>query len=370
MADRKRQHYVPRFLLRNFAADRSGKTICILNIQTGKSIPGAKLKTQACKDYFYGSDGYLENALSVVEGRVSAIIADVCELKLPCWRSNEHDELLLFTVQLYLCTQYAAEATSEFMEGFMKSVVPPHLKEHAARVGIRLDQPAAFNLKFAWPAFLVASDLGYALFHNKTGTPFITSDNPVVLYNQFLERRKLFGSNTGWVTKGLQVFLPLSPTHLLLFYDRDVYGTRNKSNWVIDGVTPADVCELNKLQCITANENVYYGANVDDAYVRGVLADVALRRRVCRASATTYQSANCSDKPLSALIHLSKPDIACGLKLSSVYVRNSAKRYKLGDKVLHVRNRRLYDIMRAECGMQDAYDAVPEYAAGQTYFLN
>jgi hypothetical protein len=69
----------------------------------------------------------------------------------------------------------------------------------------------------------MALDLRWKLLQNKTDLPFITSDHPAVRYNQFLEPRIRSGSNTGLVARGLQMFLPLSPKHVLVLFDSETY---------------------------------------------------------------------------------------------------------------------------------------------------
>ena len=68
-------------------------------------------------------------------------------------------------------------------------------------------------------------NLKWRLLINNTNLPFIISDNPVCLYNQFAEKRHC--SLCGLALSGLQVFYPLTP-HLGMFYfDGDIYKCRS-----------------------------------------------------------------------------------------------------------------------------------------------
>jgi hypothetical protein len=113
----------------------------------------------------------------------------------------------------------------------------------------------------------ITFDLCFKLVINKTKEPFITSDHPVVLYNQFLEPRKKYGNNTGLACKGLEIFLPISPRHLLIFFDPDVYKVENKSNVSVDITADADVKALNLLQCISADKNLYFNEEISEHQV-------------------------------------------------------------------------------------------------------
>ena len=64
-AKKKRQHYVPRFLLKNFSADK--RRIALEVLATGRRVDDAQLKAQCYRDYFYGKDEVLENAFAKLE---------------------------------------------------------------------------------------------------------------------------------------------------------------------------------------------------------------------------------------------------------------------------------------------------------------
>jgi hypothetical protein len=55
----------------------------------------------------------------------------------------------------------------------------------------------------------VAWDLDYRLLERRATTEFATSDNPVLLYNQFAHGR-VPGCTTGFQAIGTQMFLPIS----------------------------------------------------------------------------------------------------------------------------------------------------------------
>jgi hypothetical protein len=95
--DKKNQHYVPKFYLRNFSYENNKRQIGIYNLNNGFFIPKAKLKTQASKNFFYGSDGVIEDNLSNIEGDLSTIIKDVVDSKtVPIKNSIAHFVLLIF----------------------------------------------------------------------------------------------------------------------------------------------------------------------------------------------------------------------------------------------------------------------------------
>lgn len=59
MLEKKRQHYVPRFYLKNFSWGNR-RPIHLCNIKTGAQITAENLVTQCYEGYFYGKDLVLE----------------------------------------------------------------------------------------------------------------------------------------------------------------------------------------------------------------------------------------------------------------------------------------------------------------------
>lgn len=225
MAVKKRQHYVPQFYLRNFSLRVSEKLISLLHIPSDRYVPKAGIKEQAYEDYFYGRVE-IEDALGDVEKVASRVInSAVATDELPPRLSEGHHALLVFTLFQGFRTRAAADEADDEADKLVRAVAGqvPHLKDHLDEVEFSLTNAPAFSLGAAAWCYPVAIDLRYKLLCNRTPVPFITSDHPVVFYNQFLHSRKSFGSNTGLAAKGLQIFLPLSPRHVLVFFDVDVY---------------------------------------------------------------------------------------------------------------------------------------------------
>ena len=69
---KKRQHYVPQFVLRNFSPD--GKSVSTFVLETGELHPNASVRGQCAKDHFYGREPHMENAFAESEKNVAAIL--------------------------------------------------------------------------------------------------------------------------------------------------------------------------------------------------------------------------------------------------------------------------------------------------------
>lgn len=73
----KRQHFIPRFILKEFSTDSKHEKINIYLLNQNKFIPNAKLYNQACQDYLYGEDQILEKIYSQLEDKVAPLLRKV-----------------------------------------------------------------------------------------------------------------------------------------------------------------------------------------------------------------------------------------------------------------------------------------------------
>ena len=103
----------------------------------------------------------------------------------------------------YKRTKYASDLLDEMTDKMMKQVCGPMAEAKGIdlnKVNIGLTNATQYSLSLTTQIFLLVLDLEYKLLRNCTGEKLITSDNPVVLNNQFLSFRKGC-SNTGFPSK-------------------------------------------------------------------------------------------------------------------------------------------------------------------------
>jgi hypothetical protein len=341
MPEKKNQHFVPRFYLKKFSLQSQEERIGVFNIPSLKFIKSANLYEQASKNYFYGRDLKIENTLQNLETESAKIINFIIDKQsLPQVDSRDHQMLLMFIIALLGRTVYAADKINEVVEKYketVSSIDSNALSEFERDVDLTLTDAVQESLRIVVSHFPLVRDLCWKLLINETEQPFITSDHPVVLYNQFLEPRKTYGSNVGLASKGLEIFLPLSPKVTLILFDKEVYrvGTRNKTCIKIDLL--ADIKTLNLLQCINANKNIYFDENFSEKQVQQLLNSASLYRKQTKANWDKYP--NYEKKRI--VLHVYGSDVKCSLKLSFISLVKKAKSYTLGQKVTHVRNEQI-----------------------------
>lgn len=349
MADKKKQHFIPRFYLKYFSCESKGKAINIFNIPSSRFIVNGNLKNQAYKNYFYGKDCKVENVLGEIEAIGSIIIKNIVlnnsittQLKSIIDRIN----LLLFIFSLEARTVYSKDLSNELYDKLFKAVM-----SHNSRISSNDLDKISISSKYSHLQSISQSaaslhlvlDLDFKLIINETNMPFIISDNPVVRYNQFLESRKIFGGNVGLVCKGLEIFFPISPKHLLIFYDKDTYkiGAKKKSTLIIN--SDKDIKSLNILQYINANENLYFNQNISKTDIDKIVRKSIQYQRTSKYNVDEFTISE-NDKEKRILLHNYQSDVKCNLSLSFINILKKAKEYNLGDKVLHVRDEEMLNL--------------------------
>lgn len=296
MSQQKKQHYVPVFYLRNFSSD--GKCINLWNISSEKKRLSIGLKGQCQKNFFYGRDRVFEQILGDIEAGASTVLRDVVkDGKLPPqWHKNYKDLMLYILIQ-HFRTQNSSEALIDSIKQ-KKNI----LKKYEGRVREGLvkeidreyemtEQVAPqMGILSAFKKFDSVAELAIKLLINKTQTEFVTSDHPVVLYNQLLNydheiQQKMAYPTTGLVAKGIQLFFPISPTKALLMYDDHVYSVGNSDKTNIPIYHKQDVTAINMLQMCSGSQNIYFkdGAfdveklhNISEPYMKKILTDLYL----------------------------------------------------------------------------------------------
>ncbi|PIF34316.1 uncharacterized protein DUF4238 [Flavobacterium sp. 9] len=271
----KNQHFVPQFFQRFFSYENNGKTIGMFNTKLNTFKNQVSISSQLSSDYFYDQDGNLENWLSQHETDSAPIFKEMWEKeKLPITQSKDHFKMLHFMVVLDLrnpihfkilnnLEQKLPETKSKISEGNLSSDdMVSKLKEHQTYQGKHDSLQSAE---------LLASDLldlKYKLIKNTTSTPFIISDNPLVLYNQFLEKRNwTIGSQRDFGLKGLQLFLPLNDSYMLIAYDPNIYKLGSKKQQVVTIDDKNSIDQFNLLQFLNSETTINFNHKASKLYI-------------------------------------------------------------------------------------------------------
>ena len=162
-------------------------------------------------------------------------------------------------------------------------------------------------------------DLDCKLLISKSSSAFITCDNPVVFYNQYFSYRRNH-NNTGFAAKGLQAFLPISPKHVLMFYDPLVYQVGSPKSEVFEVQLDEDLTAINRLQLVSAYENVYHNRS---AVIREFYLS-KFYREDSSASNVSIVNKQRTASGCNELVKFSPREIRTNLNLSFVSVHRKA----------------------------------------------
>jgi len=249
----KKQHFVPRFLLRNFSSDASQRLISLFYLPESKVIRRVSLRDQAYKKNLYGSDQNLENFLTIVETAASAIIQKII-LTESVSISLEDDIILKYFISLQMNrTPEKIEKMQSQFDKMMKTVFrdDPRFKHHLKDFDIKITSPYQFMIVIALEVAPALFDLKVSLLKNASEEDILIGQHPAVVTNPLLYLRKWPGSIQGMGAKGALVLLPVSPKHVIALYDRRRYGRTV-------ALSKSDVDKINMLQFCYTTDCVYF----------------------------------------------------------------------------------------------------------------
>jgi hypothetical protein len=275
MATNKNQHFVPRCYLRPFTLDGGNAAINVFNVDRLRFITGAPVKNQCSGDYFYGEDLALERALQTTEGEYAGCLSRILSASRAL---TDEDKLLLlrFWLLQYLRTEAASRRSVEMAEGMRDLVGAPD------DFGMSIKEAVQESMRVFVDKMDVVDDLKVVLIRNRTGTQFVTSDDPAVLHNKWhLDDARTLHSSHGLHQAGAVLVLPLAPQILFVAYDGDVYTIPSSNGWA-DAVRDQDVRAWNEHQYLNCRANIFVRDAGEQANVRAEFLRIAPRKPTVR----------------------------------------------------------------------------------------
>lgn len=359
MAENKKQHFVPKMILRNFACDKDQKQINLIHLRSKKVIHSASLRDQCQKDYLYGQDGVLEHSLANMEGVFDQIIKRLIETQKIGRDFNTRYQIVELLALQKARTLLAEEEINRMTDQFAKLMMYNKFdREVLEKVRVQLSSAASFNVVQALKMCPIMFDLKHFFIINQTATPFIISDNPVLHTNWFCHTRLKGRSAGGIARSGLQVFMPIAPKYALYLHDKYVYEA-DVSDQVIRLKDDREVSLINKIQWSSAYKNVYFSQGFDEAHIEKCLAwDRGERKQsdilrlnptgnVGEYIATTKTIFDPPDEGVTKeLVHFSMPESKEDVRLRAVRVRSKPIYFDDGSAVSPARDLVWSDIIK------------------------
>ena len=312
-----------RFYLRRF---KSGcRRINLHNVHHQLTVRDASIKGQCAKPDYYRT-AQIEGALSGLETRSSIALSALC--------GNEHDcdmdTVRQFIAVQLLRTPSQVERTATMHRKLQHFVGGDAIDAESRKMiqfdAIRPEDLPVYNLRMSDDLAGALRDLKYIVVEVKEDA-FITSDNPVFKYNQYLEQVRDYGTD-GLGQTGIQIFLPLSPKHMLVTYDKDVYYYVKKQL-----PSETDIEVLNSLQVISANRNLYFNDARQSAAVENLASKYAHLRQ---DDPVTVEQFSNDENPQDSLLHGYDQTPNVGMNLSFLHVKHRASRVSISKRLRNV----------------------------------
>jgi hypothetical protein len=340
--EKEKQHYVPKFYLRNFSFEGNKKQIGVFNTITQFFISDAKLKTQAYKPFYYGRDGEMEEMLAELEDKLSPITNYIITTKsLPKVNSREYQLLLLFIVLTEARNPVISNTIVNHRKELIKrakEIAPDDIFVETHIPEIPKEQTVKLALTSIKMGMTYCKDLQAKLLINSTEAPFITSDNPVAKYNQYLESRRWHFGWTGYACIGLQIFLPLSPGVAVALYDKWTYKIGDRKKNVIN-VNMCDVDQLNILQILNCETNVFFNERGIKQYLDSLYSTA--KKYIKPNQATSQVMRNIDELgnivENSKFINFGTTNPSMNLYLSVCTLTKHAKHHQFDDRAVQIR---------------------------------
>ena len=253
----KKQHFVPRLLLKEFATDNQKKHINIYLLERNISIINGYLLGQAYRNNLYGSDQVLEKTLGIIESKFAIVLnkinSNICEL-------TEEDCVVakIFMIIQMNRTPQAAKDLEESMDGMIHEMFAGNSKvgKFIEKVSLVMSYP--YHELFEQSLVMAESiiDLRLGILEASKGNTFVIGEHPVILLNPFLEKRNWLGSKEGLAIKGTVLIMPISPTKAIILFDNIRYKLANMKKSII--IQETDINLINYCEFLYTNNCIYY----------------------------------------------------------------------------------------------------------------
>ncbi|MBL7968648.1 MAG: DUF4238 domain-containing protein [Prolixibacteraceae bacterium] len=345
MANKKNQHFVPQFYLRRFTRTMKSPFIELFIYSSQSHVKNAPIKNQASEKHFYDNDNSIENMLEIIEGEAAKSLKKIDHTGKLSKSKIDHINILAFSFfQLARTKQHAKEVQTTINKIYQQIYKDdPRFKGFFDNYRIEIEKPATFSIGIISKILRQTVDLKIKLIVNKTNQRFITSDNPVLGYNQFLEKRKVQGSITGIALKGIQYFLPIDSNNCLVFYDSKTYKVGKWYSNIILVKNKKEIDLINLLQFLNCEDHIYFNDETEIDYIRNLYQKSKKYEKAGIPIVNEYPEISFNDGENASLIHSYKTDLKIGLEVSFIRECKRAKKYKMEKKLVHLRNEKLIE---------------------------
>ena len=236
----KKQHYVPRFYLENWALPNTYQ-VYVYDIVNQK-VRVSNITDVACENYFYDLDcfekvedrQFIENFFSKkIENDYSKLLTKIINRvncmnqweREKCYFVSEEDKasLSVFLALQFLRTKTVRNSIIEMsncLQQILNDMGVP--EETKMEYSVSKDESKYIHAEMIFDSEHIVematrfASLTWILIVNKTEQSFFTSDTPIGMQGHI---KNDFMSMSGIQSEGIEIYFPLSPNMMLVMYD-------------------------------------------------------------------------------------------------------------------------------------------------------
>lgn len=362
MAEFKKQHYVPKFYLKQFSPD--GKFVYAYNLEHKKGFR-INIKNICQENYFYDKTTELEQILNKLEEKQGEVIKKIIEKSNVSFLEIEER----FYLHLFVLMQFTrTKKSKDFVDQYINTIFDKHYKplmklsDDLKEKGVKPELIDELKIKVERshliamvPAIMGAElimDLLPVLVLNQTDKNFITSDSPLCFYNYVNSNNHGF---VGFQSPGLQIFCPLNKKILLLLIDPKYYYIDFDEKFIIHVNEPSDVDAVNKLQIFNCLENLIFSEHADENYLRQLHMQSENSLGNIKIKSEAVSKKHNEEGGQSEIIKIFRTKIDYKLKLSFLKLNHNKNRMlkgelkrakKLGEPIVFCRDQKICEIVK------------------------
>ena len=349
MPRNKNQHFVPQFYLKNFSTDK--KSIASFLIEDEKLLPCVSIKNQCSKSYFYPDLEYEKN-LGRFEEKCRSLINEIVSGRKESFTPNDMFWLRAFTILQKLRTRHEAHVVRNAFEDIRQYLRSEKMDEKLKRTiegfeNSERDAVTILSMSFKTEMEMTKDLCCKILTYGGKGS-FLTSDDPVFMYNPFLENRGKM--SYGLAALGVILFLPMSDRHAVILYDGNVYKIGQKKKQVAEFDNPDDLNWLNILTVLNADKSVFFKQGT---FRLPSLTDLVRKAKSTGQSKGMKQEILEAEDGRSELIHSYTENFNIGARFSFIKILDKAKSIDFGSTIS------VSDYSRSYCNTRSMLQELP-----------
>jgi len=275
----KRQHYVPQFYLQNFIKahgylfgyDKQNNQMFCSDTESAASLK-----------YFYDLQvgpkrtQFIEKFFSTIEGFAASDITQLADVlqsnAFSVLPTRSRGDLAMFIALQYIRTLRARQGVLEMVKKFAHRLGEIHLRlkfpdspDPKFEIDVPQDKEALLHFKsLLEPSFIrelqwIVYNHIWTVLRNETNGTFCTSDHPVVL-----DRLASLEEDQGYgiASKGVIVYLPLSPIYSLMLLERRFFANFEPADGKL--LVTRDLNKVDKMNLLQVQQSARHVFSAED----------------------------------------------------------------------------------------------------------